>query len=569
MGNNNYILKPSVDPTQEFIEIAYDFSNPLDLVREGISNSFDAGATEIIISFSVVNEYNEKLLVTTISDNGHGMNKSGLQSFFDLGNSTRRNDKDTIGEKGHGTKVYLNSAKIKVETVFEGTKYIATMDSPIKKLHNNQIPDIQVQEENCNEQSGTIITILGYNNNRRNKFTHENLKDYILWFTKAGSIEKEFNILKYKDVVIKLKGVDSEETETITFGHIFPQDSKNVNQLFDDYLVDAPKWFAKKVVRSGNLENFPEIHYDAIFCIEGTRVKHKYNPMIRRSGHTPPAGAYTVQERYGLWLCKDYIPIQRKNEWITQKGSEYTRFHAFFNCQDFRLTANRSSVDNTPTEIMEDIHTVVSKIYEEIIQSDDWRTLEWLESEVASYNTVQKEKKDFNWRIKRIESSKIADYNGVRLIEPTQENGVFSIFMQIQALIPDAFPFKIIDYDTHTGIDVIVKEVDNVPIKNSKLYYVEFKNYLKKDFNHSFENLYSIVCWDIDPKLTKNGDEISDIANIKRTLRIVPPKTDTDRTYYFLDDMRNSHKIEVFVLKQYLEEKLGIIFKARTEKDSF
>lgn len=569
MSNKNYIITPTVDPTQEFIEIAYDFSNPLDLVREGISNSFDAGATEIEVSFSVISEYGEKILVTSIKDNGHGMNEVGLQSFFDLGNSTRRNDQNAIGEKGHGTKVYLNSSQIEVITVNNGVRYTAVMDSPIKKLHNNHTPEVNVNTESCDEENGTTIKIIGYNNNRRNKFTHENLKDYILWFTKAGSIEKEFNILKHKDVIIKLKGVDVEEVETINFGHIFPEDSKNVNQLFDDYLVEAPKWFAKKIIRCGNLENYPEIHYDAIFCIEGTRIKHQYNPMIRRSGHTPPAGAYTVQERYGLWLCKDYMPIQRKNEWITQKGSEYTRFHAFFNCQDFRLTANRSSVDNTPTEIIEDIHKVITSIYEEIIQSDDWRTLEWLESEVASYNTVQKEKKDFDWRIKRIESAKIADYKGVRLIEPTQENGVFSIFMQIQALMPDAFPFKIVDYDTHAGIDVIVKDVDSVPIKESKLYYVEFKNYLKKEFNHSFENLHSIVCWDIDPKLTKNGDEISDIAGIKRIMRIVPPKTSEDRTYYFLDDSRSSHKIQVYVLKHYLEEVLGITFKARTEKDSF
>lgn len=441
MSNKNYIITPTVDPTQEFIEIAYDFSNPLDLVREGISNSFDAGATEIEVSFSVISEYGEKILVTSIKDNGHGMNEVGLQSFFDLGNSTRRNDQNAIGEKGHGTKVYLNSSQIEVITVNNGVRYTAVMDSPIKKLHNNHTPEVNVNTESCDEENGTTIKISGYNNNRRNKFTHENLKDY--------------------------------------------------------------------------------------------------------------------------------MPIQRKNEWITQKGSEYTRFHAFFNCQDFRLTANRSSVDNTPTEIIEDIHKVITSIYEEIIQSDDWRTLEWLENEVASYNTVQKEKKDFDWRIKRIESAKIADYKGVRLIEPTQENGVFSIFMQIQALMPDAFPFKIVDYDTHAGIDVIVKDVDSVPIKESKLYYVEFKNYFKKEFNHSFENLHSIVCWDIDPKLTKNGDEISDIAGIKRIMRIVPPKTSEDRTYYFLDDSRSSHKIQVYVLKHYLEEVLGITFKARTEKDSF
>ena len=57
--------------------------------------------------------------------------------------------------------------------------------------------------------------------------------------------------------------------------------------------------------------------------------------------------------------------------------------------------------------------------------------------------------------------------------------------MQLSSLNPDLFPFVIVDYDTHFGIDVIVKGKDNMPIKTSKLFYVEFKNYLTKSFNHS------------------------------------------------------------------------------------
>lgn len=79
---STFSLIPSVDPTQEFIEIAYDFSNPLDLVREAISNSFDAGANHIEVLFDVITEYGEKVLITTIRDNGHGMDRNGLQSFL-------------------------------------------------------------------------------------------------------------------------------------------------------------------------------------------------------------------------------------------------------------------------------------------------------------------------------------------------------------------------------------------------------------------------------------------------------------------------------------------------------
>ena len=60
MVDTHFRIQPKVDPTQEFIEIAYDFSNPLDLIREAISNAFDAGADDIEILFNVENKYGEK-----------------------------------------------------------------------------------------------------------------------------------------------------------------------------------------------------------------------------------------------------------------------------------------------------------------------------------------------------------------------------------------------------------------------------------------------------------------------------------------------------------------------------
>src|ERR1035438_6609370 len=99
---SEFILIPAVDQAQEFIEIANDFANPLDLVREAISNAFDAHATEVRLAFETELISGETTFVIRLTDNGDGMGKKELQSFFDLGNSTRRGDKTTIGEKGHG-----------------------------------------------------------------------------------------------------------------------------------------------------------------------------------------------------------------------------------------------------------------------------------------------------------------------------------------------------------------------------------------------------------------------------------------------------------------------------------
>lgn len=556
----NFDITPKVDATQEFIEISNDFSNPLDLVREAISNSYDAKATEISITFDVVKKYGESILKICMKDNGAGMNKDQLQNFFDLGNSTRRDDTACIGEKGHGTKVYLNSRSIEVLTSTGKNGYKAIMEGPIKKLYNREIPTVKVTK-NDNIAKGTKITILGYNNNRRDKFTHEILKDYITWFTKHGAFVPED-----RDVKLMLKGLGKDEPEEIVQGHYFPEDSKKIDKLFDKHKTKAPDYYSKRIEKNGVLKNFPEIKYQAIFCIEGNYVKYSYNTMLRRSGYTAPEGAYTVQERYGIWLCKDFIPIQRKNEWITYKGSEYTKFHAFVNCQDLRLTANRGSVDNTPSEILQDLSSEVKKIYNEIVKSDEWTSIEWLETEATAYKTKEKEKKNFKWRINKVNRSNIANYKGVTLVEPVRESGVFTIFIMLSQLETDLFPFQVIDYDTHEGIDVIAKGDKKTPLSSAKLFYVEFKYLLSRAFNHSFANLHSVVCWDTE---LKHDEVVDDVNGEQRKMQIVLPekKGKKDYTKYFLDNPNEAHKIEVFCLKTYLKEKLSIEFQPRT-KDS-
>ena len=554
-----FTITPKVDETQEFIEIANDFSNPLDLVREAISNAYDARATEIEILFDVIRETGENTLQIIVRDNGTGMSKSQLQNFFDLGNSTRTGESSTIGEKGHGTKVYLNSKRIEVKTNSDEGGYHAVMEEPFKKLHNRKIPKVAVIA-NDDLPAGTEIVILGYNNNRRDKFTQPNLKDYILWSTKHGSFENQFREFSNK-VTLKLKGLDVVEPEEIPQGHVFPPDSKNLKDLFEEYLTQAPDYYSKKYIREGALNNFPEIKYEAIFSVEGKNAKYSYNPMLRRSGYAAPKGAYKIQERYGIWLSKDHIPVQKKNDWITYKGSEYLKFHAFVNCQGLKLTANRGSIDNTPSEILQDIEDEVKKVYEEIVSSDEWSQMEWLEDEASAYQTSEKERQHFAWRKKKINRANIASYKDIVLVEPERESGVFTIFMLLSQIDKTLFPFHVIDYDTHNGIDVIAKGDDKTPIVSSKLFYVEFKRTLANGFNHSFENLHSVVCWDTK---IKHDEELSDIGGNRRKMTIISPKDKDDYTRYYLDHERSAHKIEVFCLKLYLEEKLSIVFKPRT-----
>ena len=171
--------------------------------------------------------------------------------------------------------VYFNSRKIEVITQKDADDaFHATMSEPFKKLHNREVPNVDVQMiDNALNVVGTEIIIYSYNNNRRDKFTHEILKDYIMWFTKHGAIDNQFN-LQSPTTVLYLKGLGKDKDEKIERGHCFPPDSQNINKLFETHITKAPDYYSKKVIKTGHLKNFPEINYHAIFCIEGKYVKY-------------------------------------------------------------------------------------------------------------------------------------------------------------------------------------------------------------------------------------------------------------------------------------------------------
>ena len=111
------------------------------------------------------------------------------------------------------------------------------------------------------------------------KFTHDRIKDYIKWLTKFGSIKSIFGVETNKGKKLLLKGLDRDVGEEIPFGHFFPDETKNIHELFSQHVVRAPDFYCRKVQHAGVLKRFPHIRYHSIFLIEGNKVKQAYNPM--------------------------------------------------------------------------------------------------------------------------------------------------------------------------------------------------------------------------------------------------------------------------------------------------
>ena len=561
---------PEVVEAREFLEITRDFTDPKEAIREAISNSLDWGAKEIRVRIYEDKKRPDDELIIEIRDDGLGLNEERLHAFFDLGHATGLeydefgNKKGPrIGEKGHGTKTYFNSRLIEVWSDSEDCTVYAVMDSPLEKLLKEEVPDYgyAVQDKE-NRDTGTTITIRGYNNNQKKDFGHAVLKDYIVWFTKFGSVEREFGVQENAGKVLFLKGLGRELEEQVDFGHVFAPENSDVKRLMKDSPGDWTKRFVKRWrFQDVPVNGFPGAKLDFLLYVEGDIAKREYNQMIRSRGKTPQYGMYKVEDKYGLLACKDYIPIQQYNEWLALGTTEWTKYHAFVNCQEFRLTANRGEVTNTPRDLLEAIKETVSGVFwDKVKESSEYKEYEDAAELEEQYRDASQERQDFVRRQKLALQKKTCKYEGVELVEPRQEAGVVAVFYTVSALRPDLFPFHVVDYDARKGYDALAAERTVLDLNKDTMYFVEFKYKLGREFNHSFSHLAAVVCWD---SALSDGAEVVDIENNRRELRISRPDGGKDHTTYMLLAPTEKHNIEVYVLRDFLREKLKLDFRPR------
>jgi len=580
---------PKVKEDRSFREIVENFTDPREVIREAISNSLDWSASIIKITVYEDATRADRELVIKIWDNGLGLTRERFSAFWNLADSPGlHRDKfgkkmgGKVGEKGHGTKTYWKCRQVEVESIAkeeDGSDWyvLGEMKEPINTLvQEKRVPDYDyVEAPGEGKESFTEVTIKGYHTRTNEDFRHETLKDYIQWFTKFGSVELELGIEGNKGKVIELQGLGKGDPEVLGFGHPFPPLLNNIKQLQKQYKDTWPKYYVNKwVFSSVQIEAFPASSIDVIFYLEGDSAKRVHNPMLTRQRRPHERWHYTVSDRYGLYVCRDYIPLppsQRVNEWVTTGQSEWTLYHAFVNCQDFELTANRGGIGNTDRSFLTKVQETVEKLFKtKITASEEYRAYEEeidLTKKRGAIDTSEEdEKADVEKRYYQVKKKHLAQYQApkrpsVTLIEPRQEVEVLMLFTIMKALRPDLFEFDILDYSTSRGIDALCAlDPTQGGLERGNLRYVEFKRALTHEFgDHTFARLAAVVCWECN---LEDGAKVRDFAGKERALQIT--KT-ADETIYMLLAPRDLPlpNVKVYVLKDYLKEKLGIFFKAR------
>lgn len=487
---------PKVKDSSIFKEIALNTVKPLEVLREAISNADDANANQINISIDR-DEKGDPIIA--IEDNGDGMGIEEIHKFFNLGYSHKELSK--IGEKGLGTKTYYKSNKIYLETSNQdGILYIAKMDNPWLKLENDELPSYSIDEVKREYKKGTKVIIYGYKiDNPETFFNLDTIKDYIQWFTIGGSFRNIFaSNIKIKqqinniDIVpqIIINDKINDKSEVIVGIHQFEEPNESpVGGLTKDTFRKS-KNYARlfgPFSRETNI-NGEYVSVQLYGAISGINAKKKICKLAKGEKY---------RNRFGLYLCKDFIPCVKMDELLGT--DDFYHYHIVANSQNFKLTSDRNNISNIDDIKVKWVLNEIKDIIEKQIKPIAMREY---------FSMIRKEEEEYRSKIKCERTKK-----SIRKIEKNEDLGIEELSMSkkprnefettlLFSSILSNIHFKsyiqniksILAYSAKTPTDMVCLDHKDTTI----LVEVELKlsNFLKH--KHPIETVDCIICWNVD-----------------------------------------------------------------------
>ena len=135
-------MRCEIDDARMFLHVMHARHDPLEVLREALSNSYDARARYAKVTVST---RSRQSLDVEVVDNGHGVRPMEFRYFFGLGFGNK-SSQETIGNKGLGTKLFFNSDAVEVVTKLPtGGAYSAALESPLGHLERGVIPDYSLR----------------------------------------------------------------------------------------------------------------------------------------------------------------------------------------------------------------------------------------------------------------------------------------------------------------------------------------------------------------------------------------------------------------------------------------
>lgn len=457
---------PGVNEVNEFLEIASDFEDPLEVIRESLSNSFDANADSATIEIQNRSHGSDIIL----DDDGHGMDRTDLESFFDLGNSRKT---DSIGYKGHGTKIFYKSDKIVVNTTKDGTTLRAVMEKPWEKLNNGILPEYEVTEtETRSGTSGTTIRISGFKSGEGfspETLSYKKIHHYLKWKTIAGStahfFDEDFHEMT---ITVQLDAeIDDSRDELVT---------TNKFEFPDEQLEPGDSEFPADRM----CKHYPPREI-ALETDDGKTSTVEIVGMVggkKARNELPTFGRHSTQ--FGIWLAKDHIKVERLNEAISH-DNEFIHFLFVANCQAIELSANREKIRNKSSSIYQELEQE-ARHYLSKITSDQWFKDYLNQRRIAELNRKAKSERS------SIEERRTVINDESGLQPSNQAEVVIGLERSNQRPRTDAVYVE--DFDLGADINAILRT--NGDLLNSSVHTTILEHF---EEDKPLENLNAVVCW--------------------------------------------------------------------------
>ncbi len=328
-----------------FLQVIREKRDPRSILREAVSNAWDAGARRVHLD---INPLSRDTLDLIIEDNGHGIERNRFSQFFGLAMSEKIPEKTGgafIGHKGLGTKLYFNSRRVRVQTITkDGHSYEATLNAPVDALKEGRLPSFEVRRAKhvLRFKYGTRIEISGIPVNTQSPLLSvDGIVNYLRWYSAAGSAREIFEP--------KLKGsTKSPRFEVrVTRRHINRPDSTDV--VNGHLLPEAPP--RRKGAGPLDPNDFVYVFDPFKFTVKDEAGRPLAEAQV--AGAVVGANAHVVKDRRikkrfkGVFLCKDHFAIRSVNEEVTGNSGEWQSFHVLVNCQDLQLTMSREDFVDT------------------------------------------------------------------------------------------------------------------------------------------------------------------------------------------------------------------------------
>jgi Amidase len=332
-----------------------------------------------------------------------------------------------------------------------------------------------------------------------------------------------------------------------------PDTDPEILKLLEQALADMKRQGAE-IVEGVNIPEIDEIPPANLFC-----NRFKYGIVAYLAGLGPQAPVKNLDE---ILASQKFHPSIEKRMRDAQAepppdrnpsclvAEESGRRLARAVLTDLDLTANRGSVENTSRDLLADIEETIRKLFEERIEkSDDYIRFQDELLAIERHRHAQKEADDYKRRLKRLEAKEVTTINNVEFYSPKSEADLIALVSGVSVQLPTLLSFVIRDYDSHFGFDGLAARNKVLAINETKHLFVEFKLDLKTNFDHTFEKLEAIICWN---SRVKDGDSMTDLSGMKATYSITSDEKGTKKRFILVQG--SPHNVEVIVFRELLEQ---------------